>query len=205
MANRVAVINHGLSNLNSIVRALEVCGAVPVVTNSPAELAGVNRIVLPGVGAFGAAIERLRALGMDRALVAEVDRRSVPVLGICLGMQLLADRSTEGGEHAGLGLIPGDVERLQPSGAERVPHVGWNSVTIERDDLLFSGIAPGSDFYFVHSFHLRCRSPQDVLATTDYGGGFTAAARHGSVWAVQFHPEKSQRVGLQLLRNFLEA
>lgn len=200
--NRVAIVNHGLSNLNSIARAIEECGGNPLITSDPAELRQANRIVLPGVGAFPAAVARLRANGMFEALREEVARRTVPLLGICLGMQLLADSSSEGGENAGLGLIPGNVVKLVPTNRERVPHMGWNEVRPIADSPLFHGIPSGIDFYFVHSYRLVCAETH-VLARTPYCGEFVSAAASGPVMAVQFHPEKSQRAGFQLLQNFL--
>jgi len=204
LANRVAIVNHGLSNLNSIARAIEECGGNPLVTSDPKELRQVNRIILPGVGAFPTAVERLRASGLFDALREEVDRRAVPLLGICLGMQLLAESSSEGGSNVGLGLIPGAVVKLAPMNRERIPHMGWNEVGPLTESTLFRGIPSGTDFYFVHSYCLVCPEPY-VLARTPYCGEFVSAAANGSVMAVQFHPEKSQRAGFQLLQNFLAA
>ncbi len=202
MGDRVAIINHGLSNLNSIARALEECGGAVTVTRDPADLRQADRIVLPGVGSFAAAMGNLRQAGFDDALREEVARRAVPVLGICLGMQLMAESSTEGGASTGLALIPGTVARLEATGEERIPHMGWNAVAPAGDCPLFRGIAPGTDFYFVHSYHFRC-APEAVAATTTFCGSFVSAVCKDNVMAVQFHPEKSQRAGFQLLRNFL--
>lgn len=202
MSNRVAIIDHGLSNLNSIARAIEECGGTPIVTDDPVVLRQANRIVLPGVGAFPAAIANLRAKGLFDALLEEVAHRPVPLLGICLGMQLLAEYSSEGGNNTGLGLIPGKVVKLVPISDERVPHMGWNEVRPVSDSTLFKGLEENTDFYFVHSYYLECPEP-NVLARTPYCGEFVSAAANGSVMAVQFHPEKSQRAGFQLLRNFL--
>ena len=202
MSNRVAIVDHGQSNLNSIARAIEECGGTPLVTDDPAVLRQANRIVLPGVGAFPAAIASLRAKGLFDALLEEVAHRPVPLLGICLGMQLLAQHGSEGGEHAGLGLIPGKVVRFSPANDERVPHMGWNEVRPVLDSALFKGIEDNTDFYFVHSYYLDCPAA-NTLARTPYCGEFASAAANGGVMAVQFHPEKSQRAGFQLLRNFL--
>lgn len=202
MANRVAIIDHGLSNLNSIVRALEECGGDVSVTQDPADLAAAERIILPGVGSFPAAMANLAANGMDVALKDELARRPVPVLGICLGMQLMADTSEEGGATRGLGLIPGSVVRLVSTGEERIPHMGWNAIEPVGHQPLFEGIPVGTDFYFVHSYHLRCPA-ENVVANTPFCGGFASAASAGSVMAVQFHPEKSQKQGFRLLTNFL--
>lgn len=202
MSNRVAIVDHGLSNLNSIARAIEECGGTPLVTEDPAALRQTDRIVLPGVGAFPAAIANLRAKGLFDALLEEVARRPVPLLGICLGMQLLTQHSSEGGGNTGLGLIPGKVVKLAPTNDERVPHMGWNEVRPVSDSALFKGIEKNTDFYFVHSYCLVCPEA-NALARTPYCGDFVSAAANGSVVAVQFHPEKSQRAGFQLLRNFL--
>ena len=202
----VAVVDFQLCNIDSIVRALIECNGKAFATRDPFEMARSDRIVLPGVGAFPAAMANLRAAGLDRAIVREVVEVGKPFLGICLGMQLMARRSAEGGDCEGLGLVDGEVVRLVPrSAGERVPHVGWNAVQPTTDVPLFAGIAPGKDFYFVHSYHMRCADAAAVVASTPYCGGFASAVRGpGSrAFGVQFHPEKSQKPGFQLLRNFL--
>jgi glutamine amidotransferase len=199
--NVVAIVDYRLCNLDSIARAVAECGGRPLVTRDPRDLARAERVILPGVGAFGAAMANLRADGFDAALPRAVaDGR--PLLGVCLGMHLLADGGTEGGEHAGLGLLRGTVVKLAPRASERVPHIGWNDVTPAAPSPLFDGLPAGSDFYFVHSYRLQS-PPEEVLATTDYCGRTVAAAGRGQVYAVQFHPEKSQTAGFRLLRNFL--
>lgn len=201
----VAVVNFGLCNIDSITRALIECGAKAFAASDPSELVRAERIVLPGVGAFPAAMANLRAANLDKAIAAEVVKGK-PFLGICLGMQLMARGGSEGGACDGLGLVDGEVVRLVPESAgERVPHVGWNAVQPTADVPLFAGIAPGKDFYFVHSYHMRCADPAAVVASTPYCGGFASAVRGpGSrSFGVQFHPEKSQKPGFQLLRNFL--
>jgi glutamine amidotransferase len=202
---RVAVVDYGVSNLDSVARALEECGATPYVTADPAELKHASLMVLPGVGAFADGMRNLRARGLDQALREQVLEQGVPLLGVCLGMHLLADRGSEGGESQGLGLIPGHVEKLQPDEpGTRVPHVGWNEVHPARPSPLMEGIEDGRDFYFVHSYHLACDDPADVLATTPYCGGIASAVQRGIVAGVQFHPEKSQKAGFALLRNFVK-
>lgn len=199
----VAIVDYGMCNLDSIRRALEECGAQPRVTDDPADLEQAERIVLPGVGTFADAMRNLCERGLDRAL-REQARQQLPILGICLGMQLLASSGSEGGATPGLGLIPGEVTRLQPTPQDpRIPHVGWNEVRTQREHPLFKGIAPGKDFYFVHSYHFACTNSAHSLATTPYCGGFNSAVSNGSVMGVQFHPEKSQKTGFALLRNFL--
>jgi glutamine amidotransferase len=202
---RVAIIDYGLCNLDSIRRAIELCGGDPFVTEEPDRLSDANLLVLPGVGAFGVAMENLKAQGMDQAIREQV-ASGIPMLGICLGMQLLSSRSTEGGNHTGLDLISGDVVLLNERGGnDRVPHIGWNSVRIDQsDDPLLAGIAPDTDFYFVHSYHVTCADSANAVASTPYCGGFTSVIRRGNVAGTQFHPEKSQRAGLHLLTNFLE-
>lgn len=199
----VLVINYGMGNLGSVRRAFEECGASVSVSEDPADLADAERIVLPGVGAFPDAMARLNAAGWPAQLRTALANPGVHLLGICLGMQLLADKGHEGGETPGLGLIHGEVTRFVPPNGERVPHVGWNEVRPTRPGALLAGIPSGTDFYFVHSYHFRAAQPESVLATTPYCGEFTAVVGTGNVAGAQFHPEKSSRPGFQLLRNFL--
>lgn len=197
----VIVVNTGLCNLDSICRALQECGGSPEIAGAGAAVKA-ERIVLPGVGAFAAAMAQLERTGLAAAVRERVLGDGVPFLGICLGMQLAASEGEEGGASAGLGLIPGRVTRLQPQGGDRVPHIGWNEVAHRANATLFAGLAPGTDFYFVHSFHLRC--PEDfVAASTPHCGGFVSAVERGNVLGVQFHPEKSQTAGFDVLRAFL--
>lgn len=203
MGPRVGVVDYGMCNLDSVRRALEEAGGRPFVTDDPADLDAADRIVLPGVGAFPDAMRNLRDRGLDDALRKQVVDDGVPFLGVCLGMQLLAATGHEGEPAEGLGWIDAEVTRLTPVAGERVPHVGWNEVYPAGPSPLFAGIPDGTDFYFVHSFHVRCADGDDVLATTPYCGAFTSAVARGHVFGVQFHPEKSQRHGIRLLRNFL--
>jgi len=205
-AQRVAIIDYGMCNLDSVRRAFEEVGARPYVTDDPGDLDAADRIVLPGVGAFPDAMQLLRARGLDEALAKQVWDEGAPFLGVCLGMQLMAAVGQEGEPTDGLGWIDARCERFVPTEADRrVPHVGWNDVTPQVDSPLFAGIPPGTDFYFVHSFHVACADGASVLATTPYCGGFTSAVQRGHAFGVQFHPEKSQRFGLRLLENFLAA
>jgi glutamine amidotransferase len=202
--NRVAVIDYGVSNLDSVKRALEEAGACPYIVASAGELREPDRIVLPGVGAFGIAMANLESRGLIGALEAAVLEQEVPLLGICLGMQLLASEGTEGESTAGLGWIPGRVMRLEPQGEDRrIPHMGWNELVHSGSFPLFDGIESGRDVYFVHSYHLIPSAPTDAVATTPYCGGFVSAVARGTIFGVQFHPEKSQRTGAAVLRNFL--
>ena len=204
IAPQVAIIDYGLCNLDSIRRAIEISGAKPFVTCEPDSLSSANYIVLPGVGAFGVAMENLQDVGMDDAIRTQV-KAGIPLLGICLGMQLLALESSEGGTFSGLAIIPGHVVLLESERPEdRVPHIGWNSVTIDRpDDPLFDSLASETNFYFVHSYHIRPADSNDAIGTTPHCGRFVSVVRHENVVGTQFHPEKSQRAGLRLLKNFL--
>lgn len=202
---KVAIVNYGMGNLGSVRRALEDLGALPVVANHPGALFDANRLVLPGVGAFSEGMERLRAGGWVEAIQRQVRELGKPLLGICLGMQMLADDGEEGGATEGLGLVGGRVRRLDALGCQlRIPHVGWNDVRHAGTNPLFTHVAQGTDFYFVHSYAFRASTPDAVSATVEYGVPVTAAVRSRSVFGVQFHPEKSSRAGRQVLRNFLD-
>jgi len=199
----LAVIDYGMGNLGSLMRTLEVVAAAAKVVKDPAEMADATGIVLPGVGAFSEGMAQLQQSGWVSVLRAFA-ARGCPMLGICLGMQLLADEGTEGGRSAGLGIIPGKVLRMvtkEPS--ERLPHVGWNEVRQRHASPLFEAIPNGADFYFVHSYHFVPQSDEAILAYTSYCGEFAAVIGQGNVWGVQFHPEKSSQFGRQLLKNFV--
>ena len=201
--NRIAIVDYGAGNLDSVARAVQECGADPVLTTGPKDLESASRIILPGVGVFAEAMRRLNERGYVDALHEQVVGKKIPILGICLGMQLLASRGVEGGDTNGLGLIEGEVRRLEPPSSEiRLPHVGWNEVVHEGSPL-FQGIPSGRDFYFVHSYHLKPVRGQDVASRTPYCGMFVSAVSNELVFGTQFHPEKSQKAGFQLLRNFL--
>ena len=206
---KVGVIDYGVGNLGSVLRALEELRVAPVLVNRAADMHATDCLILPGVGNFADCARLLDAGGWARALRDEVLGYSRPLLGVCVGMQLLADASTEGADDGqgtpGLGFVPGQVQHLRTLGCTlRVPHVGWNGITRQGDsDHLFDGILDGTDFYFVHSYAYIPQDPADVLATTDYGVPVTAAVRRGHVWGTQFHPEKSSRAGFRLLRNFI--
>lgn len=199
----VAIIDTGLCNLDSISRAIEECGGNPRVTDDPDDLARAARIVLPGVGAFPEAMARLRARGLDVELREQVLERHIPLLGICLGMQLLGTTGTEVRPTAGLDFIAGDVTLLDVGPGERLPHIGWNEVWQTDDSPLLDGIDPERDFYFVHSYALRPAHQEDIAARTPYGGGFVSAVHRDNIYGVQFHPEKSQQAGFAVIRNFL--
>ena len=202
---RVAVLRTGLSNVDSVLRAIEEVGGAAYVVEDPGDLGTPDRLVLPGVGAFAAGAEALESTGLGDAVVERVRVDGTPLLGICLGMQLLADHGDEGGPARGLGLIPGVVRRLEPTDpTERVPHVGWNQVHAVTGCALFTGLDPDADYYFVHSYHVVPEDSSASWADTPYCGGFSSVVGAGPVVGVQFHPEKSHQAGLGLLRNFLE-
>lgn len=202
---KVAIVNYGMGNLGSVRRALADLQAQVFIAEHPTALWEANRIVLPGVGSFAEGSARLRADGWDQALHKLVTEHHKPLLGICLGMQLLASSGDEGGESPGLGLIPGKVGRLEAAGcSERVPHAGWNDIKVTGGHPLFAHIASDTDFYFVHSYVFQPQRPEHVLASCDYGVPFAAAVGEGHVFGTQFHPEKSSKAGRRLLKNFLE-
>lgn len=205
---RVAIVDYGMGNLGSVRRALAELGAAATIVERPEQLAEAERIILPGVGSFADGMAHLDGGGWSAALRSQVREAGKPLLGICLGMQLLADSGSEGGkgiDTPGLGLISGTVVRLDELGCTlRIPHVGWNSIVPDASAALFSGIPAGTDFYFVHSYTFRPARPQDTLARTDYGISVVAAVGDGNVLGTQFHPEKSSRAGFRLLKNFLQ-
>lgn len=198
----VTVVNSGFCNLDSVCRALAICGGSSVVTQDPDKVVAAERILLPGVGSFAAAVEYLNRSGLADA-IRQAAKRGTPVFGICLGMQLLANTSEEGNESVGLGLIPGDVKRLVPvEPGERIPHVGWNTVVPVVESKLL-GQCAGADFYFVHSYHFVCRDPRNEWARTPYCGSMTSVVGYENVMGTQFHPEKSMKSGLAILENFV--
>jgi glutamine amidotransferase len=201
---KTLIVDYGMSNLGSIRRSLEECGADAFVSEDPRDIKTASRIVLPGVGSFVDGMAHLVDGGWTEPLREAVKEDGLPLLGICLGMQLLAGKGLEGRETAGLGLIPGEVIRLSPVSLEcRVPHVGWNEVHHSCGHPLFTGIPTTTDFYFVHSYHFVPDNAEDILASTPYCGSFVSAIARNNVCGTQFHPEKSSRAGFQLLRNFL--
>ena len=205
MAEVIALIDYGAGNLHSVHNALKAAGASVTVTADPYVVRAADRIVLPGVGAFRACAEGLRALpGMVEAMTERVQVGGAPFLGICVGMQLLATQGLEFGAHPGLGWIPGEVRLIQPSDpAVKVPHMGWNDVALLPHAKDHPVIEEG-EAYFLHSYHFAAADPHHVAAMTDHGEGLVAAVAQGNILGVQFHPEKSQAYGLATLRRFLE-
>ncbi len=201
----VLVIDYGMGNLGSVRRSLEECGATLVISEDPAAINGCSKLILPGVGAFPDGMDHLQRAGWVEAIHDAVNVRGLPMLGICLGMQLLASMGYEGGTTKGLGLIPGIVKRLEPTAEKvRIPHVGWNELHRQRDDDLLAEVPDRSDFYFVHSYHFVPDDNHDTVATTPYCGEFVSMVAKDNVYGVQFHPEKSSRPGFQLLKGFLK-
>lgn len=201
---KIAVVNYGMGNLGSVRRAFEDIGADIFIANDPSELYEANRIVLPGVGAFTEGMTCLTDSGWTSVLNEVVINQEKPLLGICLGMQMLASIGYEGGKTKGLGFIPGTIQRLNTIGCNlRIPHMGWNEVKYLKSDELFDGIPDSSDFYFVHSYAFVPENQSNLIATTPYDVNVAATIRHGNIFGCQFHPEKSSKAGRQLLKNFM--
>lgn len=201
---QAVIIDYGMGNLGSIRRAVSECGAKRViVSNNPKEINAADKLILPGVGAFADGMKNLLETNLADVIRKQTLDEQVPLLGICLGMQLLATWGYEGGEIGGLNIIPGEVKKLQPkTSEERIPHIGWNEVNYTKKNIIFQNIENHSDFYFVHSYHFIPASQNEVIGTTPYCGSFVAALNRGSVWGVQFHPEKSSILGFNVLKNF---
>jgi len=198
----IFVVDAGAGNLRSVQKALEHCGARVTLAAAPEALRNAAKIVLPGVGAFGDFMNRLRASGMDQAL-RQAWQAGAPVLGICVGMQALFEASEEMGHHQGLGWLPGRVVRFPAQQGLKVPHTGWNRLLPRRPDPLLAGLPPEAYAYFNHSYYCRAENPDHVLAVTDHGLTFASVVQRDHLFGVQFHPEKSQAVGLRILRNFV--
>jgi glutamine amidotransferase len=205
----VAIIDYGMGNVRSVKNAVEYCGHDAAITADAAAIADASRIILPGVGAFEAAMENLKRAGLVEVLEANVREKGKPMLGICLGMQVLAKSSTEhangNGAHHGFGWFDAEVIRVEPKqGDLKIPHMGWNNLSKEREHPVLSGIADKNlNFYFVHSYQMQCRNKEDVVAFANYGVPVTAVVARGNIVATQFHPEKSQDSGIELLGGFL--
>lgn len=196
-----AIIDYGMGNLRSVQKALEAIGHHADVTCDPDRVRLADRVILPGVGAFADAIDELRRTGLAEAFVDAV-RAGKPCLGVCLGLQLLFDESEEDGLHQGLGLLPGRVVRFESRPGLKVPHMGWNTLTIRRETPLLANLPRDPSVYFVHSYYAVPTNPDDVLAEADYPDPFAAVVGRENLVAAQFHPEKSQKIGLMIYRNF---
>lgn len=195
----IGIVDYGRGNLRSVEKALEKVGFAALIMTSPENLGGVDGVILPGVGAFADAMGALKRGGWIEPLL-QFARTGRPFLGICLGMQVLFEVGEEHGEHAGLGLLAGRVVKFPPG--RKIPHMGWNSLSLEQPSLLLEGIPNGSYFYFVHSYYAQPSEVRDIIASSDYGVVFPAVVGKDNVWGAQFHPEKSSPWGLQLLTNF---
>jgi glutamine amidotransferase len=197
----IAIIDYGMGNLRSVQKALEAVGANAEITSDPEAIRRSAKVILPGVGAFADAIAELRRTGLDEAF-REAVRAGKPCLGVCLGLQLLFDVSEEDGEHTGLGLLPGRVVRFRPVPGLPIPHMGWNTLRIRREVPILAGLTPDPSVYFVHSYHAVPARPDDVIAEADYPDPFAAVVGRDNLVACQFHPEKSQKVGLAMYARF---
>lgn len=197
----IAIIDYGMGNLRSVQKALEKVGAQTKITSSTVDIIKADKVVLPGVGAMAPAIARLQELGIVDA-IRKVTKEGRPFLGICLGLQLLFEKSSEGGHVAGLRILEGQVERFNML---KVPHMGWNQIKVQSaGQSMYKGISEGENVYFCHSYFVQPKDPAIAASTTDYGVNFVSSVVKDNIWGVQFHPEKSQKVGLQILKNFVE-
>jgi glutamine amidotransferase len=202
--NNIVLIDAGTGNLRSVQKALEAVGANVLRTNDPQKVMSAQRVVLPGVGAFGNFMSGLRTQGF-RDTLHKVAKRGIPLLGICVGMQALFEVGEEMGDHEGLGLLKGTVVKFADSLSVKIPHTGWNQVQVRKEASLFNQMHDAAYVYFNHSYYCQPDDPSDVIATCDYGIKYACAVRRENIFGVQFHPEKSQAVGLQILKNFMEA
>jgi glutamine amidotransferase len=205
MSNRIVIVDYGMGNLFSVRKKLVRLHADAVVSSSPSEIACADKIILPGVGHFQKAMENLVSLNLLETINESVLIKKKPILGICLGMQLMANKSEEGNVN-GLGWFDADVVRFKVKDAlkNKIPHMGWNQISIAKDNELMKGIPNLSEFYFVHSFHFKCYDSRDVLNVTDYDYSFVSAVQKENIFGVQYHPEKSHDVGTQLLKNYID-
>ncbi len=196
----IAIIDYDAGNIRSVENALNLLGLPNVVTGDADTIRSADHVILPGVGAFGDAMRKLR----DRGLVDVIREtaKEKPFLGICLGLQLLFDESEEAPGEKGLSILPGRILRIPEGGGRKIPHIGWNDLSYPKESKLFAGVPEGSYVYFVHSYYLEAEHPEDVAATTEYGVTIHAAVEHDNIFACQFHPEKSGGIGLQILKNF---
>lgn len=197
----IAIVDYGMGNLRSVQKAFEKLGQTAEICTAPQQIATAERLVLPGVGAFRDAIARLKSHDFVQPILDYIESGR-PFLGICLGLQLLFDVSYEDGEWAGLGVLPGEVVRFENQPGLKVPHIGWNQVEVVGSPAIFEGVPPRAHFYFVHSYFARPSEESVIAGRTDHGGTFVSAVARDNVFATQFHPEKSQQHGLQLLENF---
>ena len=198
----IAIIDYDAGNMKSVEKALDYLGAEYIVTKDPEELAAADKLILPGVGAFGDAMEKLTGFGLVE-VIQKLVAEGKPILGICLGMQLFFEESEESPGVKGLGLLPGKVVRFSPEYGLKIPQIGWNSINLPKQSILFDGIKDGAFVYFVHSYYVKCDREEAVAATCEYGNHVHAAVEWKNIFACQFHPEKSSDEGLKILRNYI--
>lgn len=198
----IAIIDYDAGNIKSVEKALDYIGETPIVTREQETILQADKVILPGVGSFGDAMEKLHRYDLVD-VIREVAKKQTPLLGICLGLQLFFEKSEETKGVEGLGLLKGEIVRFPETEGYKIPHMGWNSIKINQNSKLFQGIEENSYVYFVHSYYLRAHDLDDVAATTDYIVNVHAAVEHGNIFATQFHPEKSGEVGLKILKNFV--
>ena len=198
----IAIIDYGAGNIKSVENAMRFLGHEAVLTRDPQQILAADHVILPGVGAFGDAMNKIRSYGLEDVIRKTV-AQDTPFLGICLGLQLMFDESEESPGVKGLGLLPGKIIRIPDEGVRKVPQIGWNDLSYPVKGRLFEGVAEGSYVYFVHSYYLRAKEREIVTAQTQYGVTIDASVEKGNLFACQFHPEKSEAVGMQILRNFL--
>ena len=199
----VAIIDYDAGNIKSVEKALLHLGEEVIITRDREQILNSDKVILPGVGAFGDAMEKLRSYGLDK-VIYEVVERKIPFLGICLGLQLLFEKSDETPGVKGLGILPGEILRIPDKEGIKIPHMGWNSVKIKENARIFKDVPQDSYVYFVHSYYLKAGREEDVAATTEYSTLIHAAVEYDNVFACQFHPEKSSEIGLKILKNFVE-
>lgn len=197
----IAIIDYDAGNIKSVEKALLYLGQQVILTRDPQEILAADKVILPGVGAFADAMEKLHQYGLPE-VIRKVTQRETPFLGICLGLQLLFERSEEGPGVDGLGILKGEILKLPKKDGLKIPHMGWNSLTLQNEGRLFQGIGEGAYVYFVHSYYLKAEDERIVKAVTEYGTRIHASVEQGNVFACQFHPEKSSTAGLQILKNF---
>lgn len=200
----ILIVDYGLSNIGSVFRSFEECGAEVLISNSKSDFSIAEKIVLPGVGSFHDAMKCLTELDLVEAIKSEVLNNKIPILGICLGMQILATTGVEGGSCDGLGLIPGHIEKIIPKQDECVPHMGWNEVNRRRDCPILNNVSNGTDYYFVHSYHFCPNETEHIAAVTPFASGVVSVVQSDNIYGTQFHPEKSQVAGMRVINSFLE-
>jgi glutamine amidotransferase len=200
---KINIIDYGIGNIRSISNAMELLNCDIQLTSDKKSISNCDALILPGVGSFSEAIKNLNSRNLIEPIISSVENRSIPILGICLGMQLLADSSEEGGNHKGLSLIPGVVKKIPISENLKLPHMGWNGIFVKNNQPLFHNIKNDSDFYFVHSYRFECQNKY-ISSITNHGVDIVSSVQKGHIFGIQFHPERSQRKGILILQNFVK-